>query len=118
MREKELNYEILKKKKLKQKNQKVQSETEKSVIMVSNKSFKFDKFDQKKPVSEMTRLDVIKDFVIFILISAGYVIRVRYFFGQIYFARVIKIKCSRKKNLIGKRRFQKKIWEMTLPKKS
>lgn len=45
--------------------------------MASNKSFKFDKFDHKKPPSEMTKWDVIIDFVVFIAISAGYVIRVR-----------------------------------------
>lgn len=44
--------------------------------MASNNSFKFDKFDHKKPPSEMTKWDVIIDFFIFIGISAGYVIRV------------------------------------------
>lgn len=36
----------------------------------------FDKFEQKKSPSEMTRLEVILDFIVFIGVSAGYVIQV------------------------------------------
>jgi hypothetical protein len=44
--------------------------------MAVKKFFSFDKSDQQKPASEMTRLDVIIDFFVFIGISAGYVIQV------------------------------------------
>lgn len=44
--------------------------------MASNNFFKMDKFDHKKPASDMTKWDVFLDFIVFIFISAGYVIRV------------------------------------------
>lgn len=51
--------------------------------MASNNQFKFDKFDHKKAPSEMTKWDVIMDFIIFIGISAGYVIRVGVYWNTI-----------------------------------
>jgi hypothetical protein len=44
--------------------------------MAVKKSFSFDKSDQQKPASEMTRFDVIIDFFMFLGTSAGYIIQV------------------------------------------
>lgn len=46
--------------------------------MTGTKPLSFDNFDQKKPASEMTRFEVFVDFLVFIGVSAGYVIQVCY----------------------------------------
>lgn len=40
------------------------------------KPLPFDNFEQKKPASEMTRFEVFIDFIVFLLVSAGYVVQV------------------------------------------
>jgi len=44
--------------------------------MATTKPFSFDKHDASKPLAQMTRLQTFVDFVVFIAVSIGYIIRV------------------------------------------